>query len=107
MNNITKEEETKYLEAVSKHITSLGYEVEEVNQDHLDLLDVWGYLDGRKCFVEIYVTIHRLEMGIVGYWTQGDNDSEEVFYNTSNDRLDTRFFPLQILEDLKPIRKKA
>ena len=95
--NITKKQEMNYLKEVAEYIESLGYEVEAPDENNRDLLDVWGFSNGRKCYIEIYVTIHRCEYGTVGYWMQGNHESEEVFL--SDDPLyglDLRFFPLHI-----------
>jgi hypothetical protein len=98
--------EMQYLNAVADYLTSLGYEVEKPTTEHRDLLDVWGICDGRKCFIEIYVTIHECNAGLVGYWMQGDNEPEEAFLHSEHG-LDTRFLPLCILDNLKPLDAAA
>jgi len=98
--------EMKYLNAVADYIISMGYDVEQPTTKHRDLLDVWGIHKGKKCYIEIYVTIHKLDNGIIGYWMQGDNENEEAFLSeNSTYGLDTRFLPLHILDNLKPLRK--
>lgn len=98
----------KYLNAVAKYLESLGYEVEKPTLKH-DLIDVWGRCNDRKCFVEIYLYgFSVMKNGLYGVWGQGDNEDEELFM--SNDPvygLDTRFAPMLILDDLKPMRRKA
>lgn len=95
-----------YLNEVAKYIESLGYAVEEVDPNH-DLLDVWGKLNGKKCYVEIYLRAFSTHSnGAYGVWGQGDNDDEELFLsNDSIYGLDTRSFPLHILDELQPISK--
>lgn len=96
----------KYMKEVAKYIESLGYRVENPTSKH-DLLDVWGKFNGKKCFVEIYLhAFGEYEYGLYGIWGQGDNEDEELFL--SNDPLyglDTRFFPLHILDGLIPLKK--
>lgn len=103
-----KQTKLAYLNEVAKYIESLGYEVETPAEEH-DLLDVWGKFRGRKCFVEIYLhAFSIMDNGLYGIWGQGDNEDEELFL--SNDPiygLDTRFFPLHILDGLKPLINKA
>lgn len=95
-----------YLEQVRDHIESLGYDVEKPDIV-FDSLTVWGKLKNRKCYVEIYLNaFEEIDNGLYGIWGQGDNEDEELFIsNDPNYGLDLRFFPLHILDDLKPLRR--
>ena len=106
MKKLHYKQEMQYLNAVAEYIQSLGYEVKKPSTNNRDLLDVWGMFKGKKCFVEIYVTIHRVNNGIMGYWMQGENESEECYLDTTFEYdLDTRFLPLNILDGLKPLNR--
>lgn len=107
MKNKTDIQKQKYMDAVAEYIISLGYEVETADPEH-DLLDVWGKYKGKRCYIEIYLHAFQvMDNGLYGIWGQGDNEDEELFlssYPTCG--LDTRFFPLSILDGLKPIKKQ-
>jgi hypothetical protein len=96
----------KYLNAVADHLISLGYQVNEPTHDH-DLLDVWGTIKGRKCYIEIYVTMYECDSGINGIWHYDDNEGTEMFLsNEPLYGLDTRwciscYFP----DDFKSFKK--
>ena len=94
--------EMKYLNAVAEYLTEMGYDVEAPSSKHRDLLDVWGTLNGRKCFQEIYVTMWPCDGGVNGVWHQGEHDVE-VFLNEFNE-LDTNGMTV-VLDGLKPLRK--
>lgn len=103
MNSLTKAQRRKYIKAVSEYLIELGY---HVSPDYKrELIDVWGTLNRRRCYIEIYaMTIHPTANGIHGIWGQGDNEDEELYLD--NERgLDTRFAPLLILENLKSFKR--
>lgn len=99
-------QEMKYLNALAEYIQSLGYEVEEPSTKHRDILDVWGKIGSKKCFVELYITIYKTDHGIIGYITNGDESEEAYLDLTFGYGLDTRFLPLYALENLKPLNKR-
>lgn len=99
-------QEMKYLNAVADHLVELGYHVLEPDTEHRDLLDVWGTLNGRRCYVEIYVTMYPCHNGINGIWHQGEHDGVELYMdNHPLDGLDTRNGIETILDDLKPFKR--
>jgi hypothetical protein len=104
----------KYMNAVADHLISLGYEVETPDENN-DLIDVWGFTSvkghkrRRRCFVEIYLhAFSEMDNGLYGIWGQGESDDEELFLSSDPAYgLDTRFFPLSILDGLEPLTRKA
>lgn len=108
MKRLHYKQEMKYLNAVAEYLTELGYEVIEPNPKHRDLLDVYGTFNGRRCFVEIYVTMWACDHGINGVWNQGEHDGIEMYMD--NDPLyglDTREHLPHILDGLKPMKRKS
>lgn len=102
-------QEMKYLNAVADYLISLGYQVEQPDSKNRDLLDVWGTVNGKKCFLEIYVTIYTVPEwngSINGIWHQGEHEGVEMFLSSDpNYGLDTRNYLEQILDGLKPFKK--
>lgn len=98
-------QEMKYLRAVADHLIAMGYEVEEPSTKHRDLLDVWGTFKGKRCFIEIYVTIHPCHGGIHGIWHQGEHEGVEIFLHPEFG-LQTSDYIGSILDGLKPFKKK-
>lgn len=108
MKKLHYKQEMKYLNAVADHLIELGYQVIEPDTKYRDLLDVWGTYKGKKCFVEIYVTMWPMDHGINGIWHQGEHEGIELYLD--NDPiygLDVREHLPHILDDLKPFKKKS
>lgn len=110
-------QEMKYLNAVADLLTNMGYQVVEPDPKYRDLLDVWGMIGGRRCYMEIYVSMWRIEnggsqsniTGVGGIWSQGEHDPVEVhLYEQSYDGKPIIYEVDNIgiiLEDLKPFKK--
>lgn len=95
----------RYMRAVAKYLTELGYRVEPPTTKH-DLLDVWGRENNRSVFVEIYLhAFSETDSGLYGVWGQGENNDEELYLDNEYG-LDIRFAPMLILDDLKPFKTK-
>ena len=99
-------DEMRYLKKVANYFRKYGYRVERPDPNHTDLLDIWGKHNGRKCFIEIYVTIHQFEDGtIIGYWHQGESETVELYLNRY-DEIHTYDCISHLLDGLKPMREK-
>lgn len=112
--------EMKYLNAVADFITGHGYNVDAPTTKSRDLLDVWGMVGKKKCFLEIYVSgIYApkpsgnfMGGGISGVWSVGDDEDDgciEVYMDH-----DGRFFAHDssyligaLSHIIKPIRETA
>lgn len=105
MKKLHYKQEMKYLNAVADYLTELGYAVEEPDSKHRNLLDVWGKIQGRKCFQEIYVQMWACGNGINGVWYQGDHEPIEIYLDPEYG-LDDRNDITIILEDLVPLKRK-
>jgi hypothetical protein len=110
MNKLHYKQKLKYLNAVANHLIECGYHVEEPTHEH-DLLDVWGTSGGRKCFVEVCVTMYRCDGGINGIWDLPSDDENcegrEMFLSDDETYgLDTRWSIEGLIADqIKPFKR--
>ena len=104
MKNLHYKQEMRYLNAIVNHLVELGFHVEKPDTKYRDILDVWGKMNGRKCFVEITVQMWAHESNINGVLMYGENDPIEMYLDKEYG-LDTRNSIECILEGLEPFKK--
>jgi hypothetical protein len=110
-------QEMQYLNGVADLLIAMGYHVEEPDTKYREWLDVWGTVDGRKCYQEIYVTMYPIVdggvnkniTGVGGIWHQGENEPVEVhLYEQSYDGKPVIYEVDDIgliLDGLRPFKK--
>jgi hypothetical protein len=104
MKNLHYKKEMKYLKAVANYFNENGYHAEEPNTKHRDLLDVWGFVNKRRCFEELYVFIYEHRGYLIGCWRGIDEESVELVMDYDGNLI--RPWEISnLLGGLKPLRK--